>query len=1809
MNSSNAQIRRTSLAILLAMACLLSFGTLRAQTLTGTITENEILAPAADVGIVPPSGLVGSVGRSGFYTCPDMTWGTACARLGYSFPDPTIQTPRNGGDAPSSGTVTALTSSASDVALIEDYDTTSSAYSFLTSASTVEVTQTGYNTQTSVLTTVSAVSSSDWINEGAAFAINGAIDNGSDPATTFSIDFDETLDGSNAPTDGWTLAEIAAEFNTQSTTNSWGLTASVINDGSDHYLKIIASTEDDNREITISVDGDTTASAVGVGDGNPLTDLDFGGTVDTGYVATSGSETSTYPWLYTVDGGGVQSADSNRITIDGVSILLVDAGTTEIGGSVLNATVPGGNPGNVGIAGTAISVDDTWISVDLAGLAYDLSTTGAAAGQAGVGGAGGKGGAGANGYTETVPVIMFTPFPPLTIPNTRLLAAQGGIGGAGATAGVGGAGGVGGTGGAIDFSLVTQDLSAGQIVSAQSIGGTGGAGGGGGSGGEGGDGGDGVAAVESNNLLPVIAIAPGNTGGLGGMGGTGGGGGTGGIGGVVELDIALGEATVEAGIAAFGRGGVGGQGGAGGAGGQGGQGGDAISFDPEILGNDGRNAFAGGLGGVGGTGGVGGIGGLGGSVVVDNDTALMTSLSFGIMAVSEGGQGGQGGTGGTGGQGGTGGNGDADREGTFLSDIANDAGNGGLGGIGGEGGLGGRGGNGGTVEVNNNDPENRIEAEEVGIVARSLGGIGGTGGTSGTGGAGGTGGIVGYEQPNFFVLYNGTAGGPGDGGAGGNGGEGGHGGAGGNGGAVNVDNDGIIVVADTEHGSAIRAESLGGIGGLGGLAGIVGAGGTGSAAGSVFDLCTADPFVCEGYAAVGNGQYGLLLEWNGGSSGAPGSLAGLTGDAGIIGGAGGDVDVDNTGTLITRGDQADAILAISAAGVNGLNERYGASTYNPNLVFWSGLPDNAQIGGSGSVRVTNSGGIGTTGDRAAGMTGLSLALGQASGTVTLLNDDGVIETEGSEAHGIIAKSHVGTIDGFSESTAGAVIVSNNSGSVTVIGSQSSAIVALSRSEIGAASDVTIDNAAGALLAFGGVSAFAVDAGSFSATGDAGLVSLDNTGGSIVGHSADGAVLLQSLAADGHTSGGVTVTSSGAVAGTGSLSHGMRLVSGTGNIDLTNTGLLQGGTGGHAVSMEGGTANLLNNSGSGEIFTLGGLSDVVITGGAASEAIVNEAGGWMMGSIDLDYGFLDGTGNTIENRSGATYIAGTEVDLGHETDNSNLFTNAGVLSIGLAGDPNGNLQLEPTTLVTAATPEPALPSLFAFFATPAEFEPTLDNLQLTTVTGNFSQSAGGVTIADIAFDRNDQGVPGDDEMDRMFVTGLASLSGRLQLSPITGAGSAGTFLVPFLYAEGGVTDAGMEVHPTFLNGTPSTTATFTPFLNWTDPNLVQLGYTIDYCPDGLTINQNAYCDAVTRIQAYGWSEYETVAANILRVVDFSDLQIVYDSLDGEGVVGAAEAQHGFNRQMGNAMDKIAGLGFDCWFDPDRETGGECDQAMRYWSDAAYGTEPALGDGNSASYEQHDYTGSFGMVVSRENAFVGLGVGAGLLDFTIPDRWMQGTGHGVWAGLGGGVASDNGLYIEANVAAGVTQSDYDRVGFGYSLDGQLDPHGISGDFTSALVQGGVRAGWRTDMGDMGHLQLFGAYDVASTSREDFYEDDPVWGNHYLSDRVTDHYATLGLTVSNRFAINRTLSIEPRVSIARTEAVVLDDRTISVRSMAADAEGFGWDTIGATPDYTRYELGLGLKLRSSNGLLLDMAVTTWESDALGRSSDAEVNFSWPF
>ncbi|MFP4002645.1 MAG: hypothetical protein ACLFV8_02625 [Alphaproteobacteria bacterium] len=420
-------------------------------------------------------------------------------------------------------------------------------------------------------------------------------------------------------------------------------------------------------------------------------------------------------------------------------------------------------------------------------------------------------------------------------------------------------------------------------------------------------------------------------------------------------------------------------------GGGGGTGGYAMTYGLQIGGDAGKGTNTGSLN----IGGSGGQGATANTVTVNNSGIITTDGrgSHGINAQSIGGGGGDGGLVVTGTLAGSG------RNNTF--DIA----------IGGEGG---EGGTGGDVTVTNSNVILTDGDESAGIRALSIGGGGGDagllvqvsiakgnndkssagmsiniGGTGGTGGSAGdvsvtntADGVIVTEGENSHGIFAQSVGG-----GGGNGSSvisanftggrnstfvglniGGAGGTGGHGGNVLVDNAGLIDTSgDGAHG--IFAQSIGGGGGNGGLA-----------------LAT------NGVIARGGGAATPLI---------------AVGGAGGDGEDAGDVVVNNSGRIVTRGDNAHGIVAQSIGGGGGnANVGFGLTSGVPSTIIANtisaiaGATTGGEGGQGGQVTVNHSGDITVFGNGAQAIKAESI---NGGGGGLVLDFNGMTSVPGGDA--------------------------------------------------------------------------------------------------------------------------------------------------------------------------------------------------------------------------------------------------------------------------------------------------------------------------------------------------------------------------------------------------------------------------------------------------------------------------------------------------------------------------------------------------------------------------------------------------------------------------------------------------------------------------------------------------------------------------------------------------------------------------------------------------------------------------------------------
>ena len=541
--------------------------------------------------------------------------------------------------------------------------------------------------------------------------------------------------------------------------------------------------------------------------------------------------------------------------------------------------------------------------------------------------------------------------------------------------------------------------------------------------------------------------------------------------------------------------------------------------------------------------GSGGLGMGGGAVEINSAGSLQTSGddAYGIFGQSIGGYGGIGGdsaavfsgsgaSGGSAGVGGyveiinsgyigTGADGDGDRShAIYAQSIGGGGGSGGSGsGLVGLGGGGSSGGFGGNVKVTNEQTGGIVTNgySARGIYAQSIGGGGGDGGDSagliafgGSGSGTSDGGKVDVSNAGIMLTF-------GDrsnaifaqsiGGGGGDGGSstgllsfGGSGGGGGDGDDIHITNTGGIGTYGDDA-SAIFAQSVGGGGGNGGNSNAVGygfsfaMGGTGGSGGDAGSIVQIDHAEARSISTEGDRSHGIHAQSVGGGGGNGGyAISAAGGDAGAVsmalggtggnGGVGNTVIVNNSGHIITQGNDAHGVFAQSIGGGG------GSGGFSIAASASAGSSASVSLGGSGgagnrggSVDVISLGDIITGGNHAYGILAQSVGGGGGDGGFS------VAGSLGASAAGAFAMGGDGGIGAWAE----AVHVDSES-KITTYGNDSHALVAQS---IGGGGGTGGFSVAGSLS--GGYGAAASlggggGAGSFGGGVSIGEYSLDNS---------------------------------------------------------------------------------------------------------------------------------------------------------------------------------------------------------------------------------------------------------------------------------------------------------------------------------------------------------------------------------------------------------------------------------------------------------------------------------------------------------------------------------------------------------------------------------------------------------------------------------------------------------------------------------------------------------------------------------------------
>ncbi len=633
-----------------------------------------------------------------------------------------------------------------------------------------------------------------------------------------------------------------------------------------------------------------------------------------------------------------------------------------------------------------------------------------------------------------------------------------------------------------------------------------------------------------------------------------------------------------------------------------------------------------------GIGGFGGNGGTGGLVLADitSDLYATGANSRGLLAQSVGGGGGDGGINISGGV-------------TASSTTDNASLVLGLGGFGGAGNIS------GDVTVTQSGRIEVLGSGAYGILAQSVAGGGGSGGFNILADAS-------RSSGNSYAI-----------------GMGGDGGTGANAGDVTLTSNGVILANSTVstvtltteseeesesadvviEGAGLLAQSVGGGGGAGGMnitaalstsgtpiaVGLGGSGGAGGDAGSV--TVNRGQILATSLETTGDAVIGLAAQSIGGGGGLAGmnfvgtfSAAGkdtkeamiTVGGNGGAAGNGGDVSVDDTGTILTAGDQAIGLMAQSVGGgggnanynlgLVGLTSSFGFKGYGYNLAI-GGDPGDAGFGGN--VTVNRGGNISTKGANASailaqsvggggGNTALSMNLdllsnnsqsvslgrkggqGGDAGDVTVTSA-GELETEGDDSYGIFAQSVAGGGGKSSSTSFSSSSVAESDGAT----SSSSLSLGIEGGSGGTAADVSVT--ASGIISTKGEKSDAIFAQSVGGGGGAGgmamgiafnqthstNVGIGGQGGS--GGDAGLVTVISSAQIDtlSDDADGITAQSVGGGGGTGGAAVQLTPTTGTPGTENGLQGSLMvggdGGTGGDAEQVSVSNTGIVTTSGS------------------------------------------------------------------------------------------------------------------------------------------------------------------------------------------------------------------------------------------------------------------------------------------------------------------------------------------------------------------------------------------------------------------------------------------------------------------------------------------------------------------------------------------------------------------------------------------------------------------------------------------------------
>ncbi|QKQ27263.1 autotransporter outer membrane beta-barrel domain-containing protein [Candidatus Reidiella endopervernicosa] len=411
--------------------------------------------------------------------------------------------------------------------------------------------------------------------------------------------------------------------------------------------------------------------------------------------------------------------------------------------------------------------------------------------------------------------------------------------------------------------------------------------------------------------------------------------------------------------------------------------------------------------------------------------------------------------------------------------------------------------------------------------------------------------------------------------------------------------------------------------------------------------------------------------------------------------------------------------------------------------------------------------------------------------------------------------------------------------------------------------------------------------------------------------------------------------------------------GNGNIEITLAAesLLYAGEDGAGVWLSGGATNRVTNYGS--MMTFDELAASTLLGSTGDDRIDNY--GLIYGQFDLG-----GGANSFNNHEDAIFVSGPTLSLGGW---ENLMLNDGLLYIGDTG-----------------------------------------LAQPTTLSGSFTQSATGITYAELDF--------GTDLIDNIAMSGAADLAGEIdvrllnpQLVP------SGVFQKDIFTGEEGVTDSGM-----FLTTAPSMVITYE--VNYPTANSAVLDYEVDFSPSGMSDNLNEVGDYFNRVQAAGSTE--ALADTVVNLLYTDNMETYRNTLSqmspdfyGAQQVGLISGSQEFGQRMMSCKQTDGAYRFN------RE--GSCSWGVVEKGEAVHS---AYGD-----YKQIDHTSQRVAVGAQQRLENEWSVGVGFSNEGIHSKGFNGqwVSEGVSRHLGLALKRSYGpTKLAAALSYGWNSSDTERTG---------------------------------------------------------------------------------------------------------------------------------------------------------------------------------------